>query len=326
MKRTILALLVAAMLLSIGTAYGLAVGAFQVFPHDTLRSVYDRVRPAPSHGPWSIGIYEGADLFDLGPAAGATNPVLTAADVTDRDAVFVADPFWMAHEDEYLMFFEVLNRERWLGEIALARSPDGLDWSYEGIVLAEDFHLSYPQVFEWNDAYYLIPESGRDWSVRLYRAREYPAEWEYVGNLLSGYRYVDPSIFRYDDTWWMFVGTGENDVLNLYFSDELETGWQPHPANPIVRDNMHEARPGGRVKVVDGEPIRFAQDCYPSYGLRIFGFRVSELTRDSYAEEPLSTDPLIDGSGSGWNAAGMHHIDAIATENGWFAVVDGRDR
>jgi len=246
--------------------------------------------------------------------------------VTDRNAIFVADPFWIKHSDEFHMFFEVLNGDNGLGEIALARSDDGLSWRYSGIVLEEPFHLSYPYVFQWQDNHYMIPESGRDYSVRLYRASDYPNDWEYLGNLLSGYRYVDPSIFRHDDTWWMFVGAGEHDVLNLYYSDELETGWQPHPANPVVKNDPHKARPGGRVIMIDGEPVRLAQDCYPSYGLQVFGFRVSELTRTAYAEVPLSEHPLIRGSGSGWNAAGMHHLDPIPTETGWIAVVDGRNR
>jgi hypothetical protein len=326
MKQRITAALLAMLFLAIGTAYGLAIGVFQVFPHDTLRSIHDRVMDVDAKGPWSIGIFEGPDLLSLEPAAGVVNPVLTADDVTDRDAVFVADPFWIEHNGEYHMFFEVLNGDNGLGEIALARSPDARSWTYEGIVLDEDFHLSYPHVFEWQGEYYMIPESGRDFSVRLYRARDYPTDWEHLGNLLSGYRYVDPSIFRFDDTWWMFVGTGENDVLNLYYSDELYSGWRPHPSNPVIKSNMHIARPGGRVTVVDGTPIRFTQDGYPSYGLRIFGFRITELTRTSYAESPLSEAPLLDGSGTGWNAAGMHHLDPIPTDSGWIAVVDGRDR
>jgi hypothetical protein len=42
---------------------------------------------------WSIGIQVGPSPFELTPITG--NPVLTAADVSGRDARFVADPFML---------------------------------------------------------------------------------------------------------------------------------------------------------------------------------------------------------------------------------------
>src|SRR6476659_4855632 len=42
---------------------------------------------------WSIAMYAGESPLRLRPAPGASNPVLSAADVTDAPARFVADPF-----------------------------------------------------------------------------------------------------------------------------------------------------------------------------------------------------------------------------------------
>ena len=127
-------------------------------------------------------------------------------------------------DEKYFMFFEVLNRENYQGDISFAVSTDGKEWDYKKVILDEDFHLSYPYVFEWDNNYYLIPESNEDLSVRLYNATEFPEKWEYMGNLLSGYGFVDPSIFRYKDKWWLYVSTIHNNVLNLYYSDDLTTG------------------------------------------------------------------------------------------------------
>src|SRR5689334_17430674 len=99
---------------------------------------------------WSIGIYTGNSPYDLSPAAEVSNPVLTAANVTDIPAAFVADPFMLRNH----MFFEVLRNDRPIGEIGLATSDDGFAWTYKQIVLREDFHLSYPYVFEWENAVY----------------------------------------------------------------------------------------------------------------------------------------------------------------------------
>ena len=42
---------------------------------------------------WAMSMYEGTSPLGLRVPPGFTNPVLTAADVSDVDAEFVADPF-----------------------------------------------------------------------------------------------------------------------------------------------------------------------------------------------------------------------------------------
>jgi len=118
----------------------------------------------------------------------------------------------------WVMFFEVLNKDTRRGEIGLATSEDGTNWKYKQIVIAEPFHLSYPYVFEWNNEYYLIPESYQANSIRLYKASNFPTEWSFVGNLLNDGFFVDSSIFRYADKWWMFAETNpdhKHDTLRL---------------------------------------------------------------------------------------------------------------
>src|SRR5205807_6639247 len=108
---------------------------------------------------WSIGIYVGDSPFHFLPVAGIENPVLTQLDVSDIPASFIADPFMIQAGDAWYMFFEAKNAMTRKGEIGLAVSKDGLNWSYKQIVLAEPFHLSYPYVFESEGEYYMIPET-----------------------------------------------------------------------------------------------------------------------------------------------------------------------
>src|SRR5215471_15310209 len=78
---------------------------------------------------WSIGIYSGRSPFELSSAA--SNPVLSAGDVTDVPARFVADPFMIKVDGLWHMFFEVLNNQNDRGEIGMAVSRDGLGWQYQ---------------------------------------------------------------------------------------------------------------------------------------------------------------------------------------------------
>jgi hypothetical protein len=276
---------------------------------------------------WSIGIYAGDSPLTLHPADGANNPVITRDDVTDVPAVFVADPFMLKVNQTWHMFFEVMNWRTNKGEIGLASSADGLNWTYQQIVLAEPFHLSYPHVFEWSGDYYMIPESHQAGSIRLYKAREFPTEWDFVGDILVGPYFVDSSIFRHEERWWLFTETNpdlRHDTLRLYHADKLTGPWLEHPLSPVVKGNGTRARPAGRVSVVDDKIIRYAQSCYPSYGSKVRAFAVTELTTTTYREHQIHHSPILEANGAGWNAGGMHHLDAHAREDGtYLACVDG---
>ena len=313
--------------LLVGAVYGAALLKFRLFPYRPLRWLYRRIKPGgvpPPYGPWTIGLVEGDDPLRLVAESTARNPILTAQDVTDLDARYIADPFLFRAGDTRYVFFEVVCRDNEQGDIAYAYCRDGGTWTYGRRIIDEPFHLSYPQVFEWQGERYLVPESHEDLSVRLYRAEAFPDRWVHVGNLMSGFRFVDPTLFRHGGKWWMFVTTPENAALNLFFSDDLLGPWTPHPLNPLIRHDPHTARPAGRVVTVDGRLIRFAQDDEPSYGIRVYAFEIVTLSETEYVERPTTPHVVAGPSGSGWNAAGMHHMDLHREGGRWIAVVDGR--
>lgn len=275
---------------------------------------------------WSIGIYSGTSPFDVAPAPNAINPVLTAKDVTDVPARFVADPFMVFENNTWYMFFEVFNENSMDTDIAVATSNDGLSWAYKQIVLDEPFTLSYPYVFKWMDQYYMVPETHKARSVRLYKAIDFPTKWSFVANLLNGGFPSDPTLFYYADRWWMFVETSliRYDELRLYYADELMGPWTEHPKSPVVCGDANIARPGGRVIVMDDRLFRYTQDCEPYYGNQVRAFEITELTRTTYEERAIEGNPVLEKSGTGWNSMGMHHIDPHRIDGDrWIACVDG---
>jgi hypothetical protein len=289
-------------------------------------AVPQQKREGPRHV-WSIGIYAGPSPLELTDAPGVANPVLTRDAVSDVPAAFVADPFMLKKADRWHMFFEVMNVSTHKGEIGHAVSEDGLRWIYDGIVLAETFHLSYPYVFEWMGEYYMIPESFQAGAVQLYRARRFPRDWVIEQILIEGAALVDGSIFRVHGRWWLFLQSSplpRHDTLRLYSSAALEGPWTEHPQSPVVRGDERIARPAGRV-VIDGARIfRFAQDCRQVYGRAVRAFEVTELTAETYEERQVGDDPLMSGAGRGWKEHGMHHVDASRVDRAsWIACVDG---
>jgi hypothetical protein len=289
-----------------------------------------RLRTLAMGGEYSLGIYSGQTPFDLTDAQGASNPVLTRASVTDANAVFVADPFMTLVDGTWHMFFEALVRgpEGAKGVIALATSKDARSWSYQRIVLSEAFHLSYPYVFESGGEFFMIPESSSAGGVRLYQADPFPSRWVFKKTLVSGPTHFDSSILEHDNRWWMFTDTGSAprfDTLRLLQSRTLFGPWTEHPASPIVERDARLARPAGRVIATrEGRILRFAQDCSSSYGASVRALEITRLTPSSYAETQIAGDPILEGSGTGWNGQSMHQVDPHElTEGGWIACVDG---
>jgi hypothetical protein len=281
--------------------------------------------PVTKEAVWSIGIYTGKTPFDLNASEIIKNPVLTAKDVTDVPAKFVADPFMIREGSTWHMFFEVYNGKTNHGDIGYATSEDGHKWEYNKIVLDEDFHLSYPYVFKWQDQYYMIPESFDAKSVRLYKAVDFPAKWAFVKTLLDGESYVDPCIFRHAGKWWLFTATPSCDILKFYYADVLEGPWKEHPKSPVVEGDADMARPGGRVLTFDNRIIRYTQDAYPTYGNQVWAYEIAELTTTSYKEKLASELPIVKlTGGTAWNGQGMHHVDPHQIgEKKWMACVDG---
>lgn len=279
-------------------------------------------RPDPE---WSIGLRAGPAPWSLADVIGA-GPVLTAADVTDVPATFVADPFLVRDGNAWWMFFEVMNWQSWKGEIAVATSGDGRSWRYERVVLAEPFHLSYPHVFAADGETWMIPETVAERRVGLYRATRFPYEWEHAADLLEGLPFADATVLHHAGRWWMFVETsgGANDTLRLYSAAALPGPWREHPLSPVVRGDASAARPAGRIVAAAGRLVRFAQHCVPDYGTAVRAVEITRLTGDDYTERPLAGRPVLGPSGRGWNARGMHHVDPVRLDDGaWLAAVDG---
>lgn len=251
-------------------------------------------------------------------------PVLLAADVTDVPAQFVADPFMINVDSAWYMFFEVMNAQTNKGDIGLATSKDGVKWDYRQIVLSELFHLSYPYVFAVENEYFMVPESYEANSIKLYRAVSFPVRWEPVETILEG-PWVDSSVFFFKGLWWLFSNpvVPPNQILELFYATSIVGPWHRHAMSPLINGNNRIARGGGRVILLDGKPVRFAQDCFPSYGTSIRAFEITVLTTSGYAERELEDSPILCPGSLSWNQSGMHHIDAHLTNNGWLACVDG---
>jgi hypothetical protein len=270
---------------------------------------------------WSIAVYRGTTPFTLRPC-GEDVPVLSPESVTDIKCKTVADPFLLRRDGVWYLFFEAWNGDAGRGEIGCATSADGMSWQYGGIVLRESFHLSYPHVFAHEGAVYMVPETRQKGSIRLYAATRFPDQWTLASVLAQG-DYADSTLFLHEGKWRMFAQRGL-DEMRVFQSANLESGWSEHPGNPFWAANRTYCRPGGRILNFDGAWYRFAQDGLVSYGNNLRALRIEQMSDEIFEEREIAASPILRASRRGWNALGMHHLDAVEIAQGeWLGVVDG---
>ncbi len=265
------------------------------------------------------------DALEENPA-----PVLQSSDVEDFATAYVADPFLFEKEGRWYLFYELLGAHPRRGCIAWAETEDGgRTWQHKGRALVEPFHMSFPYIFEWDGEVYMVPETHHIEEIRLYKADPFPSAWTPVAVLARGV-FVDPALLRHDGRWWLFASTLDSRNLHLFLSEQLKEGWEEHPQSPVVRNDVHRARPAGRVFEHDGTLWRMAMDCAPRYGFATRLMEISTLTPTAFEQRECEVhSPLISAGLVPWGTLGMHHYDPwLLNEDSetWLIAIDGNRR
>ena len=238
-------------------------------------------------------------MFNLGPYGSI--PFKDFKKIAPPKDKFWADPHVTQINGTYYIFVEEYSRHKNKGHISVLELDELGNWKAPVKVLEKDYHLSYPFIFEWNDKFYMVPESRANKTIDLYECTEFPYKWIFKQCLMENVSAVDTTLFHYSNKWWLFTAIAENEAaapnveLFLFYTDDIFSGeWTPHPQNPIVSD-VKSARPAGSLYIKEGKLFRPSQDCSKTYG---YGFDLNEieiLSETEYCErKTLSVRPNWD--------------------------------
>lgn len=247
---------------------------------------------------WQVALRDGTQSFNVVPDDG------------DR---FYADPFLHRANGKTFLFVEEYPYADRRGLIAAAEVVDGRVATAPVAVLKRPYHLSYPFVFEHDGEFWMIPETGENRSIELYRATEFPWRWELSTVLMEGAVFSDATILFHDGLWWLFVtadwlGASTQDELSIFYSEALDGEWKPHRANPVKSDSRL-SRPAGRIVQQGGRLLRPAQNCDRTYGAGIVWFEITELTPTTFNERKIAD---WDGRAE-LSMDGLHSFDQIGS-------------
>ena len=238
---------------------------------------------------------------------------------------FWADPCAVKEGDRYYVFLEEYLNQTGRGHISLIELGRNGVINGPTRVLERDYHLSYPFVFEWNDNYYMVPETAANRTVELYRSTNFPFEWQLEKVLMTGVRAKDATLAEIDGKWWMFVSIAENsfpDELSLFLAESPLGPWTPHPRNPVKSD-VRGSRPAGKLFEWNGDLYRPAQDSSGLYGYAISINRVTRLDQEAFREEQVSNifpnwDKKLVGTHTISIAGDLTVIDCLIKRAKWF--------
>lgn len=212
--------------------------------------------------------------------------------ITSPKGRFLADPFVIRYDDQSVIFVEDFHYSTDRGAISAIRLRE--DGSYEILpdVIKEEFHLSFPYIFNYKNELYMIPESNQSKTIRLYKCIHFPDIWEYQYNIMQDVSALDTLVFEHAGKWWLLSNIVPKDLENhgsqlLAFTADnpLSKDWQPHRKNPICL-SAELARNGGILRDQAGDLYRVRQkQGFHRYGVAFTIAKIKRLDIDNFEEE-----------------------------------------
>lgn len=203
---------------------------------------------------------------------------------------FWADPFVIFKNKLYYVFFEEFEYSKNKGHISFLTINEDGNYSKIEKIIEKDYHLSYPNIFNFNDKYYTIPESYDNKTIEIYECSEFPNKWKFYKNIFENITATDSTLFYKDEKWWLFTTiTNEKNPyqskLHLFYSkNPLNDDWIAHPKNPIVSGKIG-SRSAGKIFENNGRILRPAQDETKHYGYGMVFYEIEILNENDYQEK-----------------------------------------
>lgn len=229
----------------------------------------------------------------------------------------IADPFIIKNKDEYFLFVEAAKDYFGRIDVFSFNKPD--KWKYVGIALSKEHHLSFPNVFYYEDKICMIPETKKAGEVALYVADEFPLKWEKYRVLLFG-KFVDTTILFHGGIIYLF--TYNKGWLRVFYNDSLFDGrFVEHPISPLGVGNR--LRPAGNPFIKDNKIILPVQSRKKEYGYAVHSLVIKKLNTKKliYHKGKAIVKPL---KKSKFFRDGVHTFNIMKDGDSYLFAIDGR--
>lgn len=253
------------------------------------RLLTDKIRDALFETHWDIRLSQNYTLQNLG----STTEKSTL--LQNPNNSFWADPFLIEKEGNNYVFFEEYPYKTRKGILSCVKVDSEFNVEKYWTIMEKDYHLSFPFLMREQGELLMIPETCNSESIDLYKCVSFPDKWKFQFSLLQGIKAADSIIEKIDNIYWLFTCVSNSEELEvfedlyLFYADEVEGEWIPHPMNPIKTD-IQCSRPAGALVEYNSEYYRPVQNGAGGYGHAINFYKIRELNTLNYEEEKVELD------------------------------------
>ena len=236
-----------------------------------------------------------------------------------------ADPFLFSKDGKDYLFVEMYDRKTQKGSIGVGRIRNGKCGKIKKII-DTPYHLSYPFIFSDDDGIHIVPECYSSCEVQMYKCIKFPYVWK-KERLISNECAVDSTRITVNGTELWFA-TRFNSP-NERFNDNLSVMSDSTGKLRLIKSGLLTRPAGHFVYASDGTLVRPSQNCTERYGGGLVFNKVTELTEQSYDEEPFlkvyapnyaanGEKNIVCSKKSSWTYVGAHTYN----HNDRYEVVD----
>lgn len=185
--------------------------------------------------------------------------------ISNPSYAWAADPFLVEYQGHVFLFAELyLYRSERNGVIGYCEYREGEfgEWT---VTMDKHWHLSYPNVFVYENKLYMCPESYQREEIGIYELESFPDKWRKVQTWNSNQACVDTTFIIYNGVPYMFTfELGEKKCSGRLLAYQLRDKCLSEPV--LITEDISLARPGGNFIMEDGKLFRVGQDCSATYG------------------------------------------------------------
>lgn len=202
------------------------------------------------------------------------------------EKTFAADPFLFEYNNKTYLFFELFLYKKNKGVIAYAEIIDNVVGEFK-IAIEEDFHLSFPCIFKAGNDIYMIPETGAEKKIILYKCETFPDKWRQEKILLEDVDSSDNIVFDQDGKLFLIAS-----ILKDHTCIASNTLYEFDPNEKSLRLIEEKSefgnigfRNAGLLFEDDDRLIRPGQNCEGNqYGKGLVFWNVDEIDDRRYKE------------------------------------------
>jgi hypothetical protein len=206
-----------------------------------------------------------------------TNETIEFKLVDNPKWAWAADPFLIEYKGEIYLFAELfLYKSERNGVIGYCKY-NGSGFGEWTVSMDRHWHLSYPNVWVYNDKLYMCPESYQAEEIAVYELIAFPDKWKKVHIFLQNDKYVDTTFMQHGENKYLFTYrlTQSGIIGELLLYEILDDLLLSEPQ--MISNDISKARPGGNVISKDGRLIRVSQDSSNGYGCGLVFSEINQI-------------------------------------------------